>query len=117
MTVIHQRHCVRLQPSAHLNAQGAVELQQQVAAIASAKGETWLIDMAQVEFIDSAGILALVNTLKQAHHEGCRIAMCHLRPSIRLVFEITQLDRAFDIVDSSKLSVSGGAIAPEAIAA
>ena len=116
MTVAHQRHSVRLQPSAHLNAHGAIILQQQLATIAPEKGETWLLDMAQVEFIDSAGLLALVSTLKLAQRSGCRVAMCHLRPAIRLVFEITQLDQAFDIVDS-KLAATGLSIAPEVMAA
>ena len=115
MTLIHERKCVQLQPPAHLNVHGGAVLQQQIAAIDPEQGCTWLIDMAQVEFIDSAGILALVGTLKLAYHKGCRVAMCHLRPSTRLVLEITQLDQAFDIIDSSKLASLEMSIAPSVI--
>ncbi|PSB31088.1 STAS domain-containing protein [Stenomitos frigidus] len=116
MTLIHQRECVRLQPPTHFNSRGGITFQQQVAALEPEKGDTWLIDMAQVEFIDSAGILSLVSALNLAHRQGCRVTVCHLRPAIRLIFEITQLDRAFDIVDGSNVDLSVS-IAPEPVAA
>ena len=117
MTLIHERTCVQLQPPAHFNVQGGALFQQQIAAIEPEHGDLWLIDMAQVEFIDSAGILALVSALKLAHYKGCCVTLCHLRPAIKLVFEITQLDRAFDIIDSSKLAVLEAPIVPQPIAA
>jgi anti-anti-sigma factor len=56
--------------------------------------------MSNVDFVDSAGLVALIAGLKAANRHGCRLAICSLRPPIRLIFEITQLDRAFEIFDS-----------------
>ncbi|MBW4582549.1 MAG: STAS domain-containing protein [Tildeniella nuda ZEHNDER 1965/U140] len=101
MTLIHERKCVQFQPPTHLNSHGANVFQQQLAAIESQQTDRWLIDMAQVEFIDSDGILALVGALNLAQRKGCRLTVCNLRPSIQMVFEITQLDQVFDILDTS----------------
>lgn len=110
MTLIHERECVQFQPPTHLNSHGGDVFRQQIAAIESKQADSWLIDMAQVEFIDSDGILALVGALNFAQRRGCRLTVCNLRPSIQMVFEITQLDQVFDIVDSS-IADSGASIA------
>lgn len=106
-TLVHSKKVVRLQPTQRLDLQGGTSFQQQIAAIKPEQGSLWLVDMAQVEFIDSAGRLALVEALSMAQANGCRLLVCHLRPSIKLIFEITQLDQIFELVDSSDQSVAG----------
>lgn len=106
-TLVHPQKVVRLQPPQRLDLQGGVSFQQQIAAIEPEQGSLWLVDMAHVEFIDSAGRLALVKALSLAQANGCRLLICHLRPAIKLIFEITQLDQIFELVDSSDLAISG----------
>lgn len=60
----------------------------------------WVIVMAAVDFIDSSGICALVGGLNAARHRGCRLVICNLSATVRLIFEITQLDQLFEIFDS-----------------
>jgi anti-anti-sigma factor len=100
-TLAHAGKVVRLQPPNHLDLNGAAVLQQQIDATEPQNGDLWWVDMAQVEFIDSAGILVLVQALTLARRASCRLLVCNLRPSIKLVFEITRLDQAFEIADSS----------------
>lgn len=91
---------IRLQLQHRLDRQGGEWLQQQLKAIAPRRYKIWVIDLSDVEFIDSSGLFALVNGLNLANASGARLVLCSLRPSAQLIFEITQLDRAFDIFES-----------------
>lgn len=54
-----------------------------------------VIDMAGVEFMDSAGLHAFVR-IRGMVPEGCHVLLRSARPRIRQVFAITGLDTAFD---------------------
>jgi anti-anti-sigma factor len=56
--------------------------------------------MAAVDFIDCSGICPLVGGLNAARHRRCRLVNCNLWATVRLIFEITQLDQLFEIFDS-----------------
>jgi anti-anti-sigma regulatory factor len=56
--------------------------------------------MAAVHFIDISGLGALVAGLNAARRRGCRLVICNLWATVRLIFEITQLDQLFEIFDS-----------------
>lgn len=58
-----------------------------------------VVDMSQVESLDSAGLIALVTALKQARQLQKRLCLFSVPPAIRILFELTQLDRAFEMVD------------------
>jgi anti-sigma B factor antagonist len=58
------------------------------------------LDMTQVEFIDSAGLVALVATLQAAATAEVEVCLCGLNAQARLILDITQLDQVFQVVDS-----------------
>ncbi|MGV0027624.1 STAS domain-containing protein [Phormidesmis priestleyi] len=98
-----------LQPQGRLDSRGGSHLRQQLETVASqfSKGvsaprcrKLWVVDMSCIEFIDSFGLASLVAGLNVATQVGARLVLCGLRPSAQLVFEITQLDRAFTIFES-----------------
>lgn len=89
-----------IQPSGHINASNAAELQRQLTtAVASAKRAV-LVDMHRVESIDSAGLMALVSALSLSQSLKRRFSLCAIAPSIQIIFELTQLDDAFEIFES-----------------
>lgn len=100
MASIERQNKILLQPQGCLDAAGGAWLKQQLAMIAPRRYEHWLIDMSGVEFIDSAGLVALATALKTATQMGANLVLMGLRPSARLIFEITQLDRVFNIFES-----------------
>jgi len=89
-----------LQPQNCPDSQASTILQQQLAAIAPDRHKLWVIDMSHVDFIDSSGLCALVGGLNIARQRGCRLVICNLSATVRLIFEITQLDQLFEIFDS-----------------
>lgn len=104
-SVLAQSLMTVVQPCGHLNASNAAGLQQQlVSAVSSRRSSTVLVDMGQVESLDSAGLMALVSALTLSQRLDQRFGLCCVSPSIRIIFELTQLDRVFEIFESRSAS-------------
>jgi len=56
-----------------------------------------IVDLADTRFIDSSGLATLVRALKRARSIGGNLPLAALQPSVRRVFELTRLDKAFDV--------------------
>lgn len=90
-----------VQPQGHLNAANATEFRRELtAAVVANPSAVVLVDMNQVDSMDSAGLMALVSALNLAQRQNQRFSLCCLSPSIRIIFELTQLDRVFEIFES-----------------
>lgn len=100
MALIKQYEEIVLQPQGRLDVGGGEALKQQWATLAPRQYKVWIIDLSSIEFIDSSGLVALVTGLNAATEMGTKMVLCGLRPSARLIFEITQLDRAFAIFEN-----------------
>jgi anti-anti-sigma factor len=91
---------VLIQPQARLDVDGGRALETQLAGLLPQRQALWVIDLAKVDFMDSAGLVYLVTGLKAARHSGCRLVLCNVQAAVRLVLELTQLDSVFEIFDS-----------------
>lgn len=91
---------ILLQPQTRLNFQEGNFLYQQLTGILPELYQLWVIDMTHVDFIDSSGLCALIRGLKLARKQGCRLVICNVPATARLIFDITQLDQAFEIFDT-----------------
>ncbi len=101
MEFSHFNQHIILQPQNCLDSKaGSLLLQQLAEILPDDPHKLWVIDMAAVDFIDSSGICALVGGLNVARRRGCRLLICNLSATVRLIFEITQLDQLFEIYDS-----------------
>lgn len=100
MVFLEESKSVLIQPQGLLDSQGGASLQQQLSAIEHQRYPLWILDLSQVEFIDSAGLFALVSGLNTASRNQCRLVVCNLPPAVQIIFEITQLDQAFEIFES-----------------
>ncbi|MEM1369156.1 MAG: STAS domain-containing protein [Cyanobacteria bacterium P01_D01_bin.6] len=89
-----------VQPSGALNAANAYSLQVELAEhIASDSSAGLIVDMSGVESLDSAGLVSLISALRMARDLSKRFCLCSVPPSIRIVFELTQLDQVFEFAD------------------
>jgi anti-anti-sigma factor len=89
-----------VQPSGHINAANAKEFQRQLTTAVTSTQQAVLVDMQQVESLDSAGLMSLIHALRLAQSLSQRFSVCSVAPSIRMIFELTQLDAAFEIFES-----------------
>lgn len=71
-----------------------------------------VLDLAEVDFIDSTGLGMLVSILKSLGREG-RLLVCRPSPNVDSLFGITRMNKLFDIFPSVEeaLDRAGGASA------
>lgn len=87
--------------SGHINAANATELQERLRTVVMSDDQSaLLIDMSLVESLDSAGLMALVSALTLSQQVNRQFGLCGVSPSIRIIFELTQLDRLFEMFQS-----------------
>ena len=64
-----------------------------------------MIDLEQVELIDTAGLATLVAGLKRYRQRGGNLHLCNLQPAVWDIFALARLDRVFDIFSSEDEAV------------
>lgn len=89
-----------LQPQGRLDLESGKTLEKQLTGLLPQPQDLWVIDLAKVDFMDSAGLVALVTGLKAARRSGCRLVLCNVQAAVRLIFELTKLDSVFEIFES-----------------
>lgn len=87
-------------PQGYLSAANAGDfLQELTSAVQSATTSPLLIDMKEVDFMDSAGLMALIEGFRLAQEQQKEVSICSVAPSVKMIFELTQLDNVFSIFD------------------
>lgn len=91
-------HVINLR-SPTLNKNIALELQTNVALFLSLqpKDVIVLVDLEQVKSIDSDGLTILLTIFKAAIAQKVDFILCALQPQVRLVMEISRMERIFTI--------------------
>ena len=81
-----------------LEEQRIKELEEEIMLVVEqAKRENMMLDFCNVKFMTSAFLGLLVKIHKGVCKRGGHLKLRHIDPRICKVFEITQLDRVFDI--------------------
>lgn len=89
-----------VQAQGSLNASNAQDFHLSlVERIRCDKSSGLIVDMSRVESLDSAGLISLVSALKHARQLSKRFCLCSVPPTIRIIFELTQLDRVFEMIE------------------
>jgi anti-sigma B factor antagonist len=56
-----------------------------------------LVNLSEVPFIDSTGLASLVQAMKRCRERNGDLRICGLQRPTRMIFELTRLDKAFEI--------------------
>ncbi len=84
-----------------LDYQGADQLREQLKTLAAkAAAPRLVVDLSQVPFIDSNGLVALVSGQKAMRQQDGELILSGVKPQVMRVFQLTRLDRVFTFVDS-----------------
>jgi anti-sigma B factor antagonist len=75
------------------------------AAIGRGKTQV-VLDLSDVEFIDSTGLSVLLNGLRRVTRRGGRMAIVCSNPTVLRLFVITRLDSTFTIVESLRAALA-----------
>lgn len=94
-----------IQAQGSLNASNAPDFQSRLTAHLESETSLGLfVDLSQLESLDSAGLIALVAALQKSRQLGKRLYLCSVPAGIRMIFELTQLDRVFEILEEADQS-------------
>ncbi|MBV9848424.1 MAG: STAS domain-containing protein [Armatimonadetes bacterium] len=59
-----------------------------------------VLDMSQLQFVDSSGIGAFLSCLRRVNAAGGDLKLCGITKQVYAVFQITRMHRIFDIFDT-----------------
>jgi anti-sigma B factor antagonist len=94
-----QRAIVKL--SGELDIASAPDLRERLLALLSRRTPRHLIlDLSNLQFIDSSGIAVFVNTERRARLLGCRVVLVAPQAPVSRVLQICGLDRHFPIFEN-----------------
>jgi anti-anti-sigma factor len=71
------------------------ELRREVRDVLAKGAEILLIDMKEVNFIDSSGLGALVSAMQMARNANAKLFICSISAQVKMLFELTKMDRIF----------------------
>lgn len=84
-----------VQPFGILNSISAKKLRNDINELVSSGANIVLIDLQDVNFIDSSGIGALVAAMKMVQNAGGKLFVCSINDQVKMVFALTKMDAVF----------------------
>lgn len=89
-----------IEPSGILDGTQTSAFRQQVDGALEKGAKVLLIDLKDITFVDSSGLGVLVACLKNARTAECNMYVCSINDQIRMLFELTSMDRVFEIFEN-----------------
>ena len=80
-----------------LDAHNSGELKERISKLFEEGSRGIIVDLHEVEFIDSSGLGALLSGHKNAVQRSTGFALAGLQPRVKSMFELTRLQRVFEI--------------------
>ena len=102
----HQDRTVVLELGGEIDMKSFGELKSKFKELYNEKPAVLLVNMTQVEFMDSSGLATLVGALKWCRMNGSELRLAGLTQRVRSIFEICRLDTAFQIYDTEAEALS-----------
>ena len=89
-----------IQPESSLDVNTSESLRKEIADAIDRNPDTVLIDCQAITFMDSSGLSALVMALKLSKEKGIRFALCSVGEQAKMLFQLTGMDRIFDMFEN-----------------
>ncbi|MEM8824547.1 MAG: STAS domain-containing protein [Pseudomonadota bacterium] len=83
-----------------LDANGTVAFKERVHELSAGHGGRLLLDMVNIQFLDSSGLGALVAVMKSLG-EGRELELSNCAPAVMRVLTLTRMDRIFLLRDGA----------------
>ena len=100
MNLTQEKPVILFKPQGRMDLEAAQELSSRMAKVNIQPDQLWVMDLAEVDFMDSSGLVPLVQALKTVRETGCRLVLCNVQAPVRLILELTHLDSVSEIVDN-----------------
>lgn len=83
-----------------LDASNSADLREKLLSLLEDGGQKLVVDLSQVNFIDSSGLGALLSGFKTANLRSGSLVLTGLQSRVQSMFELTRLHRVFEIFPS-----------------
>jgi len=90
-----------------VDAYNSAELKDRILRALEDDGQALVIDLSQVQFIDSSGLGALLSGYKNANLRASSFALAGVQPGVKSMFDLTRLHRVFEIYPSLEEAMAG----------
>jgi anti-sigma B factor antagonist len=94
-----------LLPGRNLDASNTAKFKAEVAPLIKTH-KAMVFDLADVEFMDSSGLGALLSCLRQVTAAGGDMKLCNMGKTVRVLCEVVRMHRVFDILDSREAAIA-----------
>ncbi|MCP4137297.1 MAG: STAS domain-containing protein [bacterium] len=71
------------------------------------ENNNFILDLSDLEFIDSTGLGAIVSVMRKATQKGGDLKISCLSTKAKMVFEITHVFKIFDVFDTTEAAIEG----------
>jgi anti-sigma B factor antagonist len=89
-----------------IHVSSAPELSDCLASVMERGVTALVLDLSEVEFIDSTGLSVLLNVLRRLTQRGGSLVIVCTNPTVLRLFEITRLESTFDIVSTREEAIA-----------
>ena len=98
---------IMLTPVGRLDITTAWQFRLKLQECISKLGRHIVIDLGQVNFIDSSGLTSLVAGMRDADKVKGSFRICNIHQEAKLVFEVTMMDTVFEIFETQEEVLEG----------
>ena len=85
--------------SGELDLASAEELEAQLKQLESSEPELLVLDLRQLDFMDSTGLRAVIAADARARDRGARLVVVRAPEEVDRVFRLTRMDQHLELVD------------------
>jgi anti-sigma B factor antagonist len=86
-----------LELSGRFDAHGAPRVSEWLAKTSATPQPQVVLNLAGVNFVDSTALATMVQGMKHCRQRDGDLHLCCLQQSVRIIFELTRLDKALNI--------------------
>jgi anti-sigma B factor antagonist len=104
--VRHEGQAVILVLAGEIDMKCSVKLRDKFLELLKGKPPVLVVNMAQVEFMDSSGLGTLVEALRWSRRNDGQLKLAGLSQAVRNIFEISRLDSVFQVYDTEAEALS-----------
>ncbi len=91
-----------VEPTGILDSTKAEEFRLTVEQLLQNGADVVLVDLKDITFIDSSGLGTLVVLLKKVRSLSRKLYICSINDQVRMLFELTSMDRVFEVYEDRK---------------
>lgn len=102
-----RQNCAILKIKGDVDLYSSPQVRSQIIALVNKKHINLLVDFTDVTYMDSSGVATLVEALQLTNKSKGKLRLFKLRQAIRDVFELSRLDKVFDIYEDEISALHG----------